>query len=79
MTSLLQFGSFRKNNVHVPYDPTITLLGIYAREMKTYAPPPWPEKLHTVVCCNFIDEEQINGCQELRMVRGKEVGVTIKE
>lgn len=40
--------------------------------------PPHKE-MHTVFHSSFIDENQISGCQVLRMVRGKEVAMTLKE
>lgn len=44
-----------KLNIYLPDEPTISLLGIYQREMKT----PWlPKKLHMNAYSNFINNHK---------------------
>lgn len=42
---------FTKLNIVLPYDPAITLLGIYPNELKSYA---YTKNLHTNVYSSFI-------------------------
>ena len=42
---------FTKLNIVLPYDPAITLLGIYPNELKSYV---YTKNLHTNVYSNFI-------------------------
>lgn len=47
------FGHFFiKLNIKLPYDPTITLLAIYPREIKTY--------VHTNICTQIFEEAFIH-------------------
>ena len=43
----------KKLNIHLPYNPTLALLGIYSREMKTMSTQK-PVYSYTVVCSSFI-------------------------
>lgn len=63
----------------LPYDPMITLLNIYPREIKTYVQKAPNINLYTFVHCSLIDGDQISSCLELRMVDNKVMAMNIKK
>lgn len=65
--TLWQFA--KKLNINLPYDPKITLLNIYPREMKTYIPMKTYIQMFIAALCIITPKEK-NNLNVLQLVNG---------